>query len=407
MMMSDTPHPSFDLPVIHLTDLVGRGSGGLGPLSLAMAAGQRALGCDARLHCLDTASEVADAAAAAGLQGYVRHHDALVPPTVAFSPDLIRWAGSADAGQAGVLHQHGIWTMLSLATVRWRRRWKRPTVVAPQGTLAPALLKHSRVKKQLALATYEGSNLRNASCLQATADLEARTFRDRGLRNPIAVIPNAIPDDWTQNEGDAERFRSAFDLPRGRRLMLFLSRVHPQKGLPLLLDAMAAAGAALEGWDLVIVGPDEEGHRAELEGQAERLGLQKRIHFTGPAWGQSKVDAFAAADLFALPTYSDCFALAVAEALGMGVPVITTHGAPWALLEQHGCGWWTPVSSDGLETALRKAAALPAPELAAMGARGRDLVEQRFTRSTVAAQSLELYAWLHGRAARPDFVITD
>lgn len=405
--MNNSPKAPSDLAVIHLTDRVGRGSGGLGPLSLAMAAGQRALGCDARIHCLDTAAEVASAAAGAGLQGYVTHHDALVPPTVSFSPDLIRWAGSAAAGQAGVLHQHGIWTMLSLATVRWRRRWKRPTVVAPQGTLAPALLKQSRLKKQLALATYEGSNLRNASCLQATADLEARTFREHGLGNPIAVIPNAIPDDWTSNVGDGERFRAAFGLPPGKRLMLFLSRVHPQKGLPLLVEAIAGAGAALDGWDLVVVGPDELDHRAELESQAERLGIRPRIHFVGPAWGQSKVDAFAAADLFVLPTYSDCFALAVAEALGMGVPVITTHGAPWALLEQRRCGWWTEITSEALEAALRSAAALDPAELAAMGGRGRSLVEARFTRRTVAAQSLELYEWLYGRTSTPEFVITD
>jgi glycosyltransferase involved in cell wall biosynthesis len=193
-------------------------------------------------------------------------------------------------------------------------------------------------------------------------------------------------------------------LPDSARLMLFMSRVHPQKGLPLLLEALSRLGRQLAGWQLVIAGPDEAGHVAELKRLAARLGVASVVHFVGPVYGQDKRDALAAADLFVLPSYSESLAIVVAEALAMCVPVLTTRGAPWDELLEHRCGWWTETTVAGIQAGLSDAIHRPAAELAAMGQRGAALVAGRYTWAVVAEKSLQLYAWLLNQAPRPEFV---
>jgi glycosyltransferase involved in cell wall biosynthesis len=124
----------------------------------------------------------------------------------------------------------------------------------------------------------------------------------------------------------------------------------------------------------------------------------------GPLHGQDKRDAFAAADLFVLPTHSEGSPMVVLEALGAGVPVLTTKGAPWADLVRHGCGWWTDISAGGIHDALRDALALSGTAWAAAGQRGRYLVAQKYSWAEIASKTIRLYGWLEGRVPTPDFV---
>ena len=112
-----------------------------------------------------------------------------------------------------------------------------------------------------------------------------------------------------------------------------------------------------------------------METWARDLGL-RRVHFLGEVVGQAKWEAFGAADLFVLPTRSENFGIAIAEALAAGTPVITTHGAPWGELNSRGCGWWIPDNEAELEATLRQAMARPRAELKAQGALGRKWVEE-------------------------------
>jgi glycosyltransferase involved in cell wall biosynthesis len=258
--------------------------------------------------------------------------------------------------------------------------------------LDPWARRNSIWKKRLFAAFVQTSHLRHAHCLRATAELEAQHFRHIGLKNPIAIVPNALPSSHL-----TERPCSS------RRRLLFLSRIHPKKGIDLLLQAWRRLESIHPGWDLVIAGMDEQGHEAAMKAQAQQLGLQ-RVSFPGPVYGAAKQSLYRSSDLFVLPTHAENFGLVIAEALAQEVPVITTTNAPWEGLRNNRCGWWINLSLDRLTDTLGEAMSLPQPELRAMGARGRLWVKDAFAPERVAEHMREVYLWTAGLAAVPDFI---
>ena len=296
-----------------------------------------------------------------------------------------RFGQAVQNAGADLVHDHGLWLPTNHAAAQAARQQRVPFVVSTRGMLEPWARQNSRLKKTAAWWLYQRRDLASAAALHATAPSEAAALRSAGLRAPIAVVPNGV-------HVPSETVRPL--RPPAPRRALFLSRVHPKKGLPLLLDVWAEVRPA--GWELAVAGPDEDGHRAQLEAQAARLGLDE-VSFLGPIDDGKKWHLYRSADLFVLPTYSENFGVVVAEALAAGVPVLTTTGAPWAELETHRAGWWVEPAPRPLAEALRAAVGLPDDERAAMGARGRALVTARYGWDGIAAQMAEVYDWILGR----------
>ena len=319
---------------------------------------------------------------------------------VRFSP--LQWSPSFAHGvidsEASILHTHGIWQHPSFVALAWKEKTRRPHVASVHGMLEPWAWQYRAWKKRPVWWLWERGNLQTASLLHATSIQEAEALRARGLRPPIAVIPNgvALPD-------RLELIRPAQHGGTGKTA-LFLSRIHPKKGLPLLLEAWAKIRPA--DWSLHIVGPDDGGHRADLERLGSKLGLGGMVKFSDALTGEAKARAFLESSLFILPSHSENFGIAVAEALSYGLPVITTHGTPWSILESERCGWWVPTHVDGLAAALDDATSRSAAALAAMGERGREMVAARFAWDSIAQQFIDCYRWILGQGSRPDCVIS-
>jgi len=254
---------------------------------------------------------------------------------------------------------------------------------------------------------YESGNLRNASCFHALSEQEIGGVRDFGLRNPIAVIQNGISQFWLDSEGDSSAFRSKFNINSDKRIVLYLSRITPIKGIPLLIEALALIREKLTDWIFVLAGADEFDHLREIQAAVKKHNLDNHVVFTGLLVDQTKRDAYAAAELFVLPTKREAAPVVVLEALGAGVPVITTKGAPWESLVTHQCGWWVDVDSGAIAEALKDAMSCAPDELRRMGERGKELVAARFTWTNSAQMTIELYEWLLNCRERPDFVVVD
>jgi glycosyltransferase involved in cell wall biosynthesis len=290
-----------------------------------------------------------------------------------------------------LLHDHGVWLPSNAATALVAWQVGLPFIISTRGMLTDWALMHNRWKKRLAWAGYQKRVLRQADLFHVTSQEEVDVLRELGFGQPAAIIPNGVPlpDVTTEEQGTFDGHRA-----------LFLSRVHPKKGLPMLLDAWATVRPA--GWTLDIFGPSEEGHRAELEEQAHRLGLEGAVQFSGPVADDEKWDVYRRADLFVLPTHSENFGIVVAEALAAGVPVLTTTGTPWEDLKRHDCGWWVEPTEPELTAALREAVGASDETRQAMGQRGRSLVGDQYSWSGVAANMKAAYQWLLSDGPRPD-----
>ena len=132
-----------------------------------------------------------------------------------------------------------------------------------------------------------------------------------------------------------------------------------------------------QGWRVLIAGPDEGGHEAEIKAAVNDAGLSNVFQFIGAVDDERKWNLYRDADIYVLPSYSENFGVTVAEALGSGVPVITTTATPWQELETHRCGWWVEAGVEPLAEALTNAIGTSSEHLMEMGLRGRRLVEDR------------------------------
>jgi len=302
---------------------------------------------------------------------------------------------TTQAGQLchGLIHDNGVWQTTNHVTAQVATRCQVPLIISPHGMLEPWALRHKSWKKKPAWRLYQHRDLQSARLLHATSAMEAESLRALGLRQPIAVIPNGVeapplPDKPAPSEGP--------------RTALFLSRVHPKKGLLNLVKAWSQVRPA--GWRVVIAGPDEDGHRAEVQAAVRAAELAEAFTFAGTVEGRAKWDLYHQAEFFVLPTFSENFGMAVAEALACGVPVITTKNAPWAELVSHRCGWWVDAGVEPLARALEAATALSSAERREMGARGRQLVAGRYSWSKIATEMHAVYQWVLGSAGKPSCV---
>lgn len=284
--------------------------------------------------------------------------------------------------EVDIIHNHSLWSMVNVAT-----GWLVPghgarLVVSPRGTLSAWALSHSRHKKQL-LWPLQKRILERADLLHATSEEEYQDIRNRGLKAPVLVAPNGI------DLPELSPRSQALD----KRTLLFLSRIHPVKGLETLIDAWGSLEAMHPDWELKIVGPGDAAYVNTLKGRVDRNG-SCRVHFVGALYGLDKEQAYRDADLFVLPSHSENFAMAVAEALSHECPAIVTQGAPWAGLDRDGCGWWIPNSVDSLRNTLNEAMHLPKAELQAMGTKGRLWMERDFSWDAIARMMEDSYQWL-------------
>lgn len=301
-----------------------------------------------------------------------------------------------------IIHSHGLWDLLPHKAVRFGVRKNIPICTSPHGMLTPWALNNRKWKKKLAMMLYQWRDLKSASLLHATAEGEVDNIRRLGLRQPVVIAPLGVN---LLDLSLKQKSRSGAHDPR--KVILFISRIHPIKGLFNLLDAWSVIRD--KNWRIIIAGPDDQGHLNELKDKTVQLGIAEDVSFISTVYGAEKDRLYFGADLFVLPSYSENFGVVVPEALAAGVPVITTKGTPWKVLEgsniSEKCGWWIDIGVEPLVKALREAMLLSDAERAALGANGRMLVEERYSWSPIAKDLKSAYEWLLGKGSKPDCVV--
>ena len=291
------------------------------------------------------------------------------------------------------LHIHGLWETSTAVAAVAARRAGRPYLISAHGMLEPWALRNKRRKKQIYAALLERGNVAGARCLHALTEAEVDDYRRFGARQPIAVIPNGVS---VPQGVSPDLFFARFPDLHGKRIVLFLGRIHFKKGIDLLVNAWNEIAPRFPGTHLVLAGPDFEGTRQAIERRIAQLGLGASIRFTGMLAGAEKWSALAAAEGFVLPSYSEGLSVSTLEAMGMGLPVIVTTHCHLPEVAAAGAGWEIPSETPALTSVLRDLLRNTAVCNREIGNRGRRLVGERFAWPAIGCHMNQLYRWMEG-----------
>lgn len=317
----------------------------------------------------------------------------LGPRNLGRSPKMKRWLISeVNAGSVDIIHNHGLWMMPNVYSGNACSKSKCLLMVSPHGAMSSWALGRSAIVKTIFWKLLQGPAVRNATCFHATSESEYEDIRRLGFKQPVCIIPCGVNMQPLEKGQDGQR-----------KQLLFLGRIHPIKGVDILLHAWKAVEHKFPEWDLHVVGPDNGGYLLEMRELAEKLRLN-RIIFRGSLFGEEKLQAYKDASLYVLPTHSENFGITVAEALAAGTPAIVTRGAPWAGLEEYGAGWWIDTGVAPLVACLEQALATSPQRLQAMGRIGHEWMNCDFSWSAISEQFTLTYQWLHQGSECPAWV---
>ncbi len=312
-----------------------------------------------------------------------------------FNPRLVPWLHD-HAREYDAVVVNGLWQYHSLGTWRALHRMKVPYFVFTHGMLDPWFkqaypLKH--LKKWLYWPWADYRVLRDAQAVLFTSEEERLLAREsfwlyRARETVVAYGTRTPPD-------DAETLRAHFYAVhpglRGKRVLLFMSRIQKKKGCDLLIEAFAKVAEQNPDLHLLMAGPDQTGWMITLQAQARRLGIAERISWPGMLQGDMKWGAFYASEAFILPSHQENFGIAVAEALGCGKPVLISNKVNiWREIEADGAGIVNPDTVEGTEKTLRHWLDLDDAGRSKMAQQASVTFERRFTVDAMATSLVEI-----------------
>jgi glycosyltransferase involved in cell wall biosynthesis len=417
--------------ILHVVALIQASTGGPAVSVTRLASEQAKLGHEVTLACLDY-PHLGPQVAAPGVRVVSVKGNVLAVRGRGWCPRF-RHVLMEEAAKADIVHNHGLWMWPNAYAREAAVAAGKPLIISPRGMLEAWSLGRSKLRKAVAWRLFEKRNLQSAAMFHATAESERDSIRnvfshgwkrmkkdlfraeDLGAKSgssektkevPIVVVPNGVDLPDLNSRPGKEVLEEKFPELKDRRWVVFMSRLHPKKGVDVLLRAWARQKEVTspEGGEsfglldssslgpvLILAGSDLIGYRREVEKMVRELGVQDSVVITGEVQGEMKDALLANADVFVLPSYSENFGIVVAEAMAWGRPVIATTGTPWKQVADVGAGWWVAPEEDTLAKALAEALGHGREELDVMGAKGRALVEERYTWAAPAERLARAY----------------
>jgi glycosyltransferase involved in cell wall biosynthesis len=297
--------------------------------------------------------------------------------------------------ESHVLHGHGLYVGPNFIFGRQARRQHKSLVYHVHGMFEPYVLKRSRWKKQLVHQLFEDANISHARLWRALTAAEADQIRAFAPKAAIVVAPNGLKlDEYGRPQDGTAAIQTPLvpNFVKTKKRILFLGRIHPKKGLDLLVQAWSALGALRKGWELVIAGPDEINHRSQVQKLACSLGIEREIVFTGAVAGSTKTALLYSADIFVLPSYSEGLPMSLLEAMACEVPVVATYACNCRDVFAEGAGWGCDPTAESVAAALTAAMQGSESERRQRGCLGRQLVQRAYSWDQIARTILQACA---------------
>jgi len=392
------------MQIIHVTASLSRLGRGVSPVAWALASHQSALGENVRIAGLRDTHTREDCITQNNVPFYAA--SVVGPQRLGYSPSLRRHLFS-DVGTCHIIHNHGLWMWPGREARQLAQKKRAKLVISPHNMLDPIYRRRSGWKKTIARLLYEDKNLRIASCLHALTEREAQCIRAFGLEEPVAIIPNGVDIAAFEHLPPEEEASKLWPELSGKKIILFLGRVHPVKGLPSLVQGWRSVAKQFRDWHLVIAGPDYDGHLADIKDYVLAAMLGGQVTFTGPVYDYRKLALLSAADIFVLPSVSEGFSMAILEALACRLPVLITPECNFPEAIEASAGEFIGTSPDTVEKGLCNLLTRSKAELMAMGNRGHRLVLENYSWRSIATRTLSVYRWLLDKGDKPECVRLD
>lgn len=285
-----------------------------------------------------------------------------------------------------VVHLRGLWRQSSNLAVRWKKsNPDKALIVQTAGMLEPWAWKRNSITKKIYFQLLESEVLRVADLIHATSLSEKENLTYFGLPSEkIFIVEEGIfaPSEQTLTSHEIVTTSEP-------KVLLFLARLHPVKGIDLLLDALSLIRP--RGWHCKIAGMGSSSYTDHLHSLVHKYGLTKTVSFCGPLSGDQKDLAFKQASAFILPSYTESFGISIAEAMAWGLPVITTNTTPWSVIDSQQMGWYVSPDLNGISKALYQLTQTPSSELQLMGARASSYVLNRFSWTQLGLKMATIY----------------
>lgn len=317
-------------------------------------------------------------------------------PKIGFSTNMKKWLINEASISQTIIHTHSLWMMPNVYP-SWVKKYSHNTkvIISPRGTLSDWSLRRSYYKKYFYSLLFQNNALKSADIFHATAENEYNDIRKLGFRQPIAIIPNGV---------DIKLSNLNFNKKKNK--ILFLSRIHPKKGILELLYSWQNVSKIFPDWHLDIAGPDNNGYLNEMKNLSKELKL-KNVSFLGPLYDEYKEKKYLESKLFVLPSHSENFGMVIAEALSYGLPVITTKNTPWNLLAKKNAGECIDLSINNLTKSILMHINKTDGELKLMAENSIFWMKDEYDWTEITNKFILLYDWLlNKKLPMPEFIKT-
>ena len=309
-------------------------------------------------------------------------------PIFPYSPKLYESICSLNPD---LIHLRGLWRQSSFVCRYWKIQHPDcKLVVQPAGMLEPWARNRNSWSKGIYYRFFESLLFDCCDAIHATSASEAKNLISVGL-SPEKIF---LIEEGINMPNQSKLLETKSNDAADKKQLLFLSRIHPKKGIELLLTSLSLLRPL--NWTCVIAGMGSAAYENELIKRVKLLGLEKIVSFTGPVYGEEKDVIFQQSHAFILPTYSENFGIAIAEAMSWGLPVITTTGTPWSALRNPALGWYVNPNVNDISYALHSLFQKSQVELNCMGSKCRDFVQSNFSWNTIGTKMARQYMTMLG-----------
>jgi glycosyltransferase involved in cell wall biosynthesis len=269
---------------------------------------------------------------------------------IAFSPSLCRAIFMFVCTKENpVVHVHNAWNFVPFIVWFLSLIFHFKIIVSVRGALSPWSLEQGRTRKKIAWVLFQKRLLRKADVIHVTSKIEREQVGLLSNSDNLVVIPNGVLLEKNSILQNVHEKKLLDDRPLQ---ILFASRIHPKKGLELLISALGSEKINFEV-ELLIAGEfSDETYQNQIEGMLSQLRANVSTHFLGHQSTNELINLYRQVDLFVLPSYAENFGIAIAEALSYGLPVITSNNTPWQEIQLRGAGYIVETSVDQLISSI-------------------------------------------------------